>query len=356
MIASALEIPRLGSPRHCPRSLKVHGSDSGVMARAAVALIDAGIMVDTPRGTGTGADVVYRGLQAWLDKQCQGMHVFDFALHLAEVDDLDDVSYGTRVPPRRVVGHHLDIELNTASGYWGKWIAIGGGVTRLEKAAPGLGETALWWLNEVSCVMPLFTPRDALHQAQWTYWSGCEDESEVLAMYNDEGEDPDQYEGLTAKEFHDAIPKIAVDPQRRLRREKLSEIAGYHSSPRNRTERVATRLLVLDALYVDKGGVWPNRLPINDTNEVIQRAAALRWSAKDPMYRIADDYTHQASESGEFEECFSRVAIADPGRKASRDELQDCVHAWRDHLSHLARVFTVLRTADALIVELGSYK
>jgi len=346
MLANALQIPRLGSPRDCPRTFRVTGNDDGMLARCALALMDAGVITDAPLPRpGRGAsDLLQRGLQRWFDQQTRGLRYLHFELNVNEFE----TSAGA---------HRLCVELvNHREFTFGNQVLIGPRVTALEKAHPGVGQAVLLGLHAVSRRVPLYTPMVAQDWASFSYWMGCDDEREVLTQLREQGDDPKLYEGLRAREFYAAIPRWVAHPKKPAGTRTIERLATRN----DRAGRVVRILAELSALQ--RGPDWPEPQPNPDDVTMFCHAAILRWHRDDPMPRILDDFGHELAESGEYIEHFSRALFSDPrlGTIAGSDDVAPQYDgpdaAFKDYFDNLARLFTMLRLADRLIHEIHGAK
>ncbi|HXC39236.1 MAG TPA: PRTRC system protein F [Burkholderiales bacterium] len=346
--AHALQIPLMGGPADCPRTFTVRTPESGVIARAALAIMDAGRLEDTGQ-RGSSAAILQGALHAWLTRHGAGMRVLRFGLKVGEgALQCDMPAHSTLVEVFKKGTQGAYVTLSTPDGYWGERVIIGNRCAELERRKPGLGETALWWLEQASRVVPMWLPADALAAAEWLHWHGETDEQTAVEMLDGE----EEWTGVRRADF-DCIPKWALDPKRRLSGQALPK-----RSTHRKTAAVLRLLAELEKLHEDKR-LWPGRLPLDgegaDDFAMVNMAAFAVWSQEsaEVQHRLADDFCQVESESGEYIDVFSSAFLPDPGPGANENQRADAMFAWRDHLAHLERGLAVMRLADALLHELS---
>lgn len=172
----------------------------------------------------------------------------------------------------------------------------------IEREAPGLGRTALEVLDRADFgAVPVYMPRTALGFAQYTYWLGEADETYVLANWEDVEEDEKRSADEIAEEhgvvrrawFDKALPPEVSTPRRVLKEADLERIARRPGD----AGALARKVLLLQ--HASKG---KPRFTLHrgepDFAEAVGYGAALRWNAKDPMFRAFDDYTNYIYEGG----------------------------------------------------------
>lgn len=335
--AHVLELPRIGPPADCPRSWTV-SNPSPVMARTALALLDIGVLRG-PMLIKDPAEIVRQSLRAWRAEQHRDMKVFNLDLHVRELEvigeDLERVN-------------QVSISLNN-DGIWPRY-RIGSGILQLERAHKGLGETALHWIERAAGrTLPIYTPCEALARCSWIYWGGCDDESEVFEQMALNGDDPEEFEGITREQFDSMIPKLATHPGEKLRRPALKAIAQTH--PKSNAGKVAAALLEIAKQIKDCPPDFRLSMMNADDLPCVIRGAYLRWASGDPSERIIDDWGHEIAEMGDWVEGFADTIIA----CGSAAKPQATADAWNVFLCDIAIAMDILRPVDRLIRLIGEH-
>lgn len=170
----------------------------------------------------------------------------------------------------------------------------------LEKAFPGLGETALSLMQQAGYrTLDLITPERARYEAANLYWYGSETDedwrAEAEAM-----EIPEEDMGMSPSWYDGHFPKWVVSPMQKLDAEQLSAIAT--SGQDDLASEVASLLietsvpLQQDVRFSDAG---------MGEMQCVHFSALLRWNQEDPMGQLMDDYFEYANEGADhyIEEC-----------------------------------------------------
>lgn len=202
-----------------------------------------------------------------------------------------------------------------------RWVTI-------ERTAPGLAQTALDVLGRGlwDVAFPLFTPMHALGMAQWTYWMGEDDETEVLAEYHS----MDDSEGKVADDSHiirralidKQMPVCASESRRVLKTPALERLERR----RGPVGEIARRVLMLQHEDRLKRRFELHRQDEDDDQVyALGYAATLRWNARDPMGRIFDDHAQYLFEgSHDVSHSWGWFVLKEPRQmRALLDELEN---------------------------------
>jgi PRTRC genetic system protein F len=209
-------------------------------------------------------------------------------------------------------------------------------IEKIERRSPGLGYHALAHL-EVAALesIQILSPREAFCMASNVYWQGGDDETDILEMYRQEGEDGvDIY---TRAQFDAQIPRAAfVDaPWKAIKRRPPSRRARQDAELMEICSRVATlaKSRALDRLKL-------RDLRRREGGPVIEFGAVARWSARDDMLRIADDWSNEASMDSCWDTFGSWVVPITP-------------KAMREFFTDLEQWLAMAVEVDRLLVRLG---
>lgn len=283
------EIPSLDA---VPRSYTLHTVDL-LAARAALTMLDLGMIATGAQEKAPG-DLLRSGLKHWLDLHTTDLRRYHFRIDCGEFD--------ARSPFGDPVGRVMRFDFAS----WNRQpFIVGPAITKCERAITGLGQTALHWLDIAGEILPIYSPHNALRLASFEYWGGCDNEAEVVSQAESDGEDLIKQGLLTRKQFDTHIPHWASVPKNAIRMEALKQLAN----PRRTTitGRVARALIeLIETLARERRKV---KFITDEEHPLLPFALWLRWSAKDPMPRIFDDFANAASEHGEFREDAARIAI-----------------------------------------------
>jgi hypothetical protein len=157
-------------------------------------------------------------------------------------------------------------------------------------ACPGLGETALYWLQRASGrTLYALTPQSARDLCEYIHWQGSSDQAEWLEEMRSMG--------MTDEDLGDAISPDWYDghfPDWVLRAKPvLDEVAlsGIQTHARSGAGQLAV-LLDIEQLVADGG-----QLPGLEGMEVecVYFGAYLKWDADDPVDRVFDDFIEYAN-------------------------------------------------------------
>lgn len=174
----------------------------------------------------------------------------------------------------------------------------------IERRAPGLASTALHQLQEAETHgARIFTPHRAIGDAEWAWWRGESNESELLEEMRDESEPSEDGKPLTDDQLcaeHDVIRRADVDralppfvqnPARALKTPQLERLANGRGPHRELARRILELHFECRALARQKDR--PTLHTWQDEAVAIGYGATLRWNDDDPMLRIFDDFANQ---------------------------------------------------------------
>lgn len=202
-------------------------------------------------------------------------------------------------------------------------LQVGPALERLERSAPGLGATALDALVRQN-TYPMFTPVDALEEAEHLFWQGEADESWVLANCCDSDEErAEMAAGMIKRaDFDKDFPAWVLDRNAtRLNRaalERLHAAGGACSAVAGqllRIERLAPRLSA-GRTSVFSAPADPRPADGNADDEYwddpgvfFGYAARLEWRNDDLTARVFDEVDHYAMQ-GDAHDWMGRVRFA----------------------------------------------
>lgn len=281
--AAALELPVLDG---APRSRTVY-MDSPVSARAALALLDAGLIDPDAKGNKPG-ELVHQALKRWLDQLPQR---FGATLTYEEIA----LATTEKIGAPGVKLELTDYRKAEAYGFYRNEretrTCIGPKLDRAETMIPGLGQTTLILLGEASdASLPLLLPQTLFDMARLVYWGGAAAETNKqkladLAAQN-RGRRPGR-ELVTARMFHHAIPKCFCQPERRLGRPALDHLAAKGRPDLIRT--LAKALVALEQALEGKPRTTHDRPPLMYAGRVAFESYGFQTMER----RVIDDYTNK---------------------------------------------------------------
>lgn len=244
-----------------------------------------------------------RQLAAWLARQNAQMKFLRAGVHLALNQSPSgwDSDEGAGAPDAYTL-----VIRNHDEEYFGSVWHLERRFRMLDSEVPGLAAAALNAISHAGahsfCV---YTPGQALYWASMTWWMGEEDESEVLAEYRAmDGEGAELPEDIpTRAAFDKALPRAVTMPRSQLKRADLERIGR-----RGDAAGLAARLVIAideacKAVHRRDKAIARSKRPAFDLESQDETGftamgcmAALRWNARDPMFRVYDDYGNRHAE------------------------------------------------------------
>jgi PRTRC genetic system protein F len=309
-------------------------------ARMAILWLDAGELTDDDFGH--PRELVATAVTRWMHKQLTGTKYLGCL----------DIMVNPTIDPWDCADlHNFDGNpddhwmLSVSQGDGVSWYELEPGITALEDAHPGLGQTALReFETKVARLLPVLTPETARITAENQWWYGLSTQSdfkeELLAMYDGE-EDVVVEEWLhKGPETFDAkFPEwMFVSPESRktLTDIELQSIADAGTTSEARA--VAQQLLELRLIDSDSYRLpWLfGQSPVQEDNAYF--SAYIRWNKDDLINQLDDDRIDNANVNGD---CFTDLLGADAIPFA-----QDGFTQWK---SEIEAGFAVLRKLDTLL-------
>jgi PRTRC genetic system protein F len=237
-----------------------------------------------------------RQLADWLARQNAQMKFLRAGVHLA----LNQRANGWETDDQRAPDAYTVVLRNHDEEYFGSVWHLEWRFRALEAAAPGLAGAALNAITHAGAhSFHVYAPAQAEYWASYVWWHGCDDESEALAEYRAmEGEDAEPPEDLpTRAAFDKALPRAVTRPRSKLKAADLERIGRR----RDRAGEAARGVLAIDeackaAHRRTKAAERSKRPPFDlessdeDGFTAMGAMCALRWNARDPMFRVFDDY------------------------------------------------------------------
>lgn len=265
--------------------------DQQQAAAVALSLLDAGVVdVARCRADVTPAEFSERAIASWWARVQPRFEILPkLYCHIARPDP--DSGYACDRPASDA--ETIVVHVGRQSKDFAADRVVARRVMALERSHEGLGYGALAHVDLAAlCTVQVMTPRTAYAMASNAHWQGDEDETTVLEMLREEGEEGQDVYRRAQFERH--VPRAAVTLDiwrlRRERRWALPARARRTHAPlvaccdRIRTiarERAIERLHAADLRDRD-GGAWT------------EFGAIARWSAKDDTFRLADDWFQYA--------------------------------------------------------------
>jgi PRTRC genetic system protein F len=308
-----------------------------VSARMALSLMQIGLLAyrDWAIPWQHESDLIERAMAKWLRKATSELQLFQFGITYSDHRASEIEQFNGWLPDdsdhRNQVSFTI-YRIGDIPSY-----TLGTGITELEQAIPGLGETAMHYLEQTA-VLPILTPSFALYLAQHTYWRGEEDETiaiEEELEYCEEGTTAEQLDIYCKSDFLTTIPEWAATAKQRLPLSSLRRIALEQAD--TDAGKVAAILLKIARF---RSGYW---LPDAHAEqlECSDVAAIFRWSTNDDCGRIVDDAFQQIFESGENTDDFGTAYLAPEAEP---------LKAW---LRSAENTFRLLRLCEQLVWMVG---
>ena len=270
-------------PNAIPNKVISH-SNSAIVAQIALAMLDAGKIEEQDVREGTvPSEIIGHAFNRWFASLSEGMKHFDPIVTIS--DSLDNLlDYCEEECATNKAAFAL-----TFKGI--EHLELSDTITRIEKTVPGLGETAMLLLSGLlSSFSSSVMPDDTLNYAKHMYWMGADSESELIEC---DYESADEYDGPRRKDFDDAIPKMASEPEERLSNAKLKKLA-CSSDPE--IARLASLLTKIDRHPLKGFSAVGELCEYEQTT--VDPPIFCRWSENDPTYRVFDDWYQYACETG----------------------------------------------------------
>lgn len=326
-----LDIPALGT---VPRTYTLHREACPLLAAAVGAIGDHNLRVPGDERK-PHVEIVRDALTRWLRTHAGPLKHIEIYLHVS-----------ARSGRHRPAGPGLAVELSGPSDT-PRILHIGKRVHALEHSISGLGRSALWWIDHAAAKagVPVFTPAAALSAASWHYWRGHLDERAALAEIRADGEDPDDIEIMTRAQFDRHIPAWASNPRSVLKPAPLARLATRR--PEHFTGRAAAALGELIAA-VRRRGVAESRDANDEWLPTMPPALFLRWTGRDAMPRVFDDYAHEIAQCGDYETAWATL-------EASPTDVSTAPvnFALREWMKRVEPLLGVLRALDALVDQIA---
>lgn len=250
------------------------------------------------------SDLIERALTKWLCKATCELQMFQFAITYSDDRANQVAQYSGYVANEPENFNRVSFTISRIGDI--PAYTLSAGITELEQAVPGLGETALHYL-EKTAVLPILTPCFALHLASQTYWMGEEDENlyikEELEQL-DEGFDPNHVEVYRKRDFLASIPEWAANAKCRHPLSNLRRIALEHAG----TDAGTVSALLLKIARGRKDYWLPSTH--DEQMDCADIAAIFRWTENDDCGQIVDDAMNQIFNTGESTNEFGTVYLA----------------------------------------------
>lgn len=296
-----LRLPALRAPAELHRA---PGRGTGALASLALALLDEGLITqDDPRGV---AALVTGGLECVLDKELGELKIVErFEVVIGQsAHAVESLSVDTNSEEEDSVWIGLD------SRNAGGECVIGKTVMHLEAAVPGLGQAAMYIIEQLALsTIPAWTPAHAREMGLYCMWYGAEDQESWIEEIESMGGDPDDFE-LSPEQFEEHFGLAWVThPAAPEGIHKVIACAKRHPDD---LVREVGRLLG-KARPLLKG---PVGFPSTQLVEVepVYRSALVRWDEDDPVLRVADDFIEQANQCGDgYSELYAVYEVVPDG-------------------------------------------
>jgi len=268
---------------------------TGLMESAGIALgmLDAGVLTHTSREL-TPFMMVDKSMSEWFAAITRDLKWFE--ANLTMTNDLENLAHGLDLD---LAKKHFGVEsdktlsfaINFATWYW---FTLKDRIEALEAKVPGLGETAIHWLDKhVHPLCQAVTPNFTFYAAQHSYWLGEDDESLIIEEHADCGGDAEDYEIYRRADFDASFPEMAHTASEKLDKDAL---LGLLSHPDREVADLAAMLLDVET-EDGIGGAYLEAFS-EDYLPVIEPAICIAWAEKDDTVQIIDDYFNMQAENG----------------------------------------------------------
>lgn len=235
--------------------------------------------------TGLPPLLVQQALEGWINRHAGQLQHFAFDVAVAASPAA--LSYGALFP---------DAAEDDDQWYWAlqseqvTWFSMKDRLTRIEAACPGLGETALYWLQRASGrTLYVLTPESARDLCEYIHWQGSCDQADWLEEMTSMGMTAEDMAEAISPDWYDGhFPAWVIHPKPALDGVALSSLVDADAE----IASLATTLLDIERLVADGG-----QLPGLDGLEVecVYFGAYLKWDADDPVDRVFDDFIEYAN-------------------------------------------------------------
>jgi PRTRC genetic system protein F len=283
--AAALALPRF---KRGTKSV-LSGRTPIEFAQLAMRFLEAGVLSDTDKGN--PLELAQLAVSRWIDelaKNLDAFHEFEVNVMMASAAEFGEGDV-----------NDAPVLMFGMTPTYGTY-ALQGQLEPLEKAFPGLGETALSLMRQAGYrTIDLFTPERARYEASYLYWYGLDSDEDV----KEEAEAYDEHEGEFEQlpSWYDShFPKWVISPMLKLDVKQLTAIAtNNHDALASEVASLLIETSVLlqqEARFSDAG--------MGDMR-CVHFSAMLRWNQEDPMVQVIDDYYEMASGASDYyiEEC-----------------------------------------------------
>lgn len=326
-----LILPKI--PATIPETLTVTDASTRA-AKIVLSLLDLGLVNEEDvRGGNLPHEVIASALTRWVEERSADLKQH-FDLRLGLTDSMGNLGYSEEMLEQLHSEEPIPENSLKIAIYFGKANSyfLSEKVEALEKAAPGLGETALSRLySALHQTMFAVTPCYALDEARHYYWMG--EENEECAI-EEMGEDEESYDGLKRSEFDEWIPAWAANPCEKLSRDQIEALAQ-----RPGLTEVCNLLLENDENDYPFF-VWSESLS-EDGYQNLEYGCFLSWRDGDPVGRIFDDWANYMMQIGTTD--LTGVYFLEPTTEGIADALNR-VEKYLKRLSWGAKLLTLLGT------------
>jgi PRTRC genetic system protein F len=284
----ALSLPNIAA---IPTKL-IHQKSVEATSKIALALIDMGLACDEDAPlASTPALFVERVFQRWITQKTIGIK--NLSPHFVLTDSLE-----TFEEPNKSDTHIMAVGISYSDGD-AEFFSLQNKIEALEKAVPGLGETALHTLYTWLCRTTLsITPDFVYSLVQHHYWYGADDEKGYIEEMVEMGEDVDDLEiPVTLADFERDFPKHVYWASEKIKKNQLKKLVKHD----DRFVAETARLLLSEPNCAE----WdednrPNYLnDLESDSDGIGYAAVLNWQTGGSSItnQVCDDWINYAYQS-----------------------------------------------------------
>jgi len=175
------------------------------------------------------------------------------------------------------------------------WFSLKEKIEALETKIPGLGETAISYMDGVLAQIGYpITPSRCLELASYHYWMGSDDEKDYLEEWGLNAEEEEEVEIFRRAEFDANFPVLSYNPSKKLDKEALQNLMSH---PDREVAELASFLLTFDEGEGYSRPAYPSECG-DDHLPVTSPLVCVCWKEADATMRIADDAINAEMEYG----------------------------------------------------------
>ena len=256
-------------------------------AELALRCVDSGIITDDDANCANDPiELVKRGLGQWSSRITGGLpNLACIEMNVSVMPDA--IQFEEKFEKPAANQWYWSLEADGTIAY-----TLKEKVTALDETCPGLGETALHYLDAVSFRTWLaLTPSCCRSFAENEWWCGASTDEDYEECFKDfNGEEPDREMRVFPSEYDAAFPKNVLSPKKVLDDAALKGLTALDGP----VAEVARTLLDISR-DLERDSAFPS---MEDTQyESVYFSAILRWDDSDPILSFFDDWINSANQN-----------------------------------------------------------